>query len=119
MKNTKISLNYSQSPVEAAYMVSINKQRVKERVMELQRKEFIAACNRFFEQGYGKALKDRLLKIKVDDNGFILSSLNGDFICFVGDIENEINSPEGDSSGRCTSSIGFKFRAFDGKTSRD
>lgn len=119
MKNTRVSISNYHPPVEPVREVSINIQRATERIMELQRNEVIAACNRFFPQGYAAAHNARLINMEELPEGLQFNNHRGEFICFLGNVETAFNFPDGYSRVHYTSNLEFKFRAFDGKTTRD
>lgn len=119
MKNVNVSISRYYSPVEPVRSVTDAVKRAASEIMELQKAEIIAACDRFFPQGYKAADNAKLIRLSLADGGINLSNHNGDFICFVGEIEPGFNFPDGYSRAHYNSTVNFKFRAFDGKTTRD
>lgn len=119
MKNVSVSISRYYPPVEPVRSVISSVALVTAEITELRESEMIAACNRFFPQGYKAADNANLIKLSLADGGIELRNHNGVFICFVGDIEPGFNFPDGYSRAHYNSITSFKFRAFDGKTSRD
>ncbi|AUV57138.1 hypothetical protein FDJ47_gp24 [Enterobacter phage Ec_L1] len=119
MKNVNVSISLYYAPVETVRSVSDAVERTTAEILELQKAEIIAACDRFFPQGYKAADNANLIKLSFADGGINLINHNGDFICFVGYVEPGFNFPDGYSRAHYNSTVNFKFRAFDGKTTRD
>lgn len=88
-------------------------------IMKLQETECIAACNRYFPQGYEAAKNANLIMVINQKEGIIAHNHNGDFIFFCGIVESMMDFPNGYSRHEFNNRLSFKFKAFDGLTSRD
>lgn len=117
----KITIRQSNqySPVESAGCVEDKISKVTKEVIELQRIEVTAAFDRFFPQGHQAAISSGLINAVNQVEGVHYFNHNGDFICFLGNIEHGFSCPDRYSRLLFGSAVEFKFRAFDGKTTRD
>lgn len=114
-----INQSCAYSPVEQVNHVEDKIGELTRSVLKIQREEIVAACNRFFPQGFSAAKDAGLIFVDADEKGITLTNYNGAFICFAGEVESTFSTPNSYSRLFYSSSLSFKFKAFDGKTTRD
>lgn len=119
MNKLTISQRNQYSPVESVRWVEDKIGKVTMEIIDLQRMEVTAAFDRFFPQGHQAAINAGLIVVVNQVEGVHYFNHNGDFICFLGNIETGFNCPDRYSRPLFSSVVEFKFRAFDGKTTRD
>lgn len=106
-------------PVEKVNSLMDKSAQITEQLMELQNAECVAACNRYFPQGFEAAKNSGLIMVTGQPEGIIAHNYNGDFIFFCGAIESIMDFPNGYSRHEFNTRLSFKFKAFDGLTTRD
>lgn len=119
MNKLTIRQSNQYSPVESVCRVEDKISNVTMEIIELQRMEVTAAFDRFFPQGHQAAINAGLINAVNQVEGVHYFNHNGDFICFLGNVETGFSCPDRYSRPLFGSAVEFKFRAFDGKTTRD
>lgn len=117
--SVNISYACQHPPVHSVDTVMTKVESMTSAIRKLQEIECVAACNRYFPQGYEAAKNANLIMVINQPEGIIAHNHNGDFIFFCGIVESIMDFPNGYSRHEFNNRLSFKFKAFDGLTSRD